>query len=412
MRPDDLDALQAALWPDLEVVDSTTPDGRSVRYYRSGGNREPALGPEVGRSASPASSGLGSGRATEAKEAPAAPGLAPMALERRWNPVLGEWVINAAHRQERTFLPRPEACPLCPTRPGGPPTELQRPDFEIAVFENRFPSLVPGATVDPGRGTPLTPVAAAAGACEVVVYSPDHRAELAGASLRHLRHLIWVWAERTVALGARPEVAYVFPFENRGEAIGVTLHHPHGQIYAYPMIPPVIAREVASARGHDAATGRCLWCDLLAQEEAARSRLVAVSPTWVAGVPFFARWPYEVHLLPRRHVGSLAELGTDEVGDLARCLKAILGKYDARFGFPLPYVMAVHGRPTEPGFEGPYHLHLEFYPPHRRVDRLKYLAGSELGAGVFINDTFPEATAAELRALPPLDPAGLAEDEV
>lgn len=341
----------------------------------------------------------------------ASPAPVPMALERRWNPVLGEWVINAAHRQERTFLPDAAECPLCPTRPGGPPTELDRADFEIAVFENRFPSLVPGASVDPARGTDLTPVAPAVGACEVVVYSPDHRAELAGASLRHLRHLVWVWAERTAELGARPDVAYVFPFENRGEAIGVTLHHPHGQIYAYPVVPPVVAREAANARAHEAATGRCLWCDLLAQEEAAASRLVAVTPTWVAGVPFFARWPYEVHLLPRRHVGALADLTAEEVADLARCLKALLVKYDARFGFPLPYVMAVHGRPTDPAFDGPYHLHLEFYPPHRRADRLKYLAGSELGAGVFINDTFPEATAAELRALPPLDPAELAEDE-
>lgn len=333
-----------------------------------------------------------------------------MALERRWNPVLGEWVINAAHRQERTFLPEAAACPLCPTRPGGPPTELDHADFDVAVFENRFPSLVPDASVDPTRGTALTPVAPAIGACEVVVYSPDHRAELAGSSLQHLRHLIWVWAERTAALGARPGVAYVFPFENRGEAIGVTLHHPHGQIYAYPVVPPVIAREAANARAHEAATGRCLWCDLVDQEVRAGSRLVLATPTWIGGAPFFARWPYEVHLLPRRHVGTLGELTEAEVDDLARALKALLAKYDARFGFPLPYVMAVHGRPTEPSFEGPYHLHLEFYPPHRRADRLKYLAGSELGAGVFINDTFPEMTAAELRALPPTDPVSL-EDE-
>jgi len=381
--------LAAALWPDLQILESKTPDGRAVRYYTSGGARthrgDSALG--------------------------AALDVPSMALERRWNPVLGEWVINAAHRQERTFLPRPEGCPLCPTRPGGPQTELARADFEIAVFENRFPALVSGATAHTARGSSITPVAPAIGTCEVVVYSPDHNAELAKASLRHLRHLVWVWAERTVALGARPDVAYVFPFENRGEAIGVTLHHAHGQIYAYPVVPPVITREIANARGHEAATGRCLWCDLLAQEEADGSRLVAVTSTWVAGVPFFARWPYEVHLVPRRHVGALGELDVEEVADLARCLKAVLQKYDALFGFPLPYVMAVHGRPTEVDFDGPYHLHLEFYPPHRRADRLKYLAGSELGAGVFINDTFPEATAAELRALPPLDPAELADAE-
>jgi UDPglucose--hexose-1-phosphate uridylyltransferase len=386
-------AARRVLWPDLAIVEAATPDGRRIRYYRSAasGSSAEASGVAVGGSAEPR---------------PAA----AFRLERRWNPVLGEWVINATHRQGRTFLPAEAACPLCPTRPDGPPTELARADFEIAVFENRFPSLVLDAGLDPAsRGSALTPIAPATGACEVIVYSPDHRAELVGASLRHLRHLVWVWAERTAALGARPEVAYVFPFENRGQAIGVTLHHPHGQIYAYPVVPPVIAREVANGRAHAAATGGCLWCDLLAQETAEASRLVLVSPTWLAGVPFFARWPYEVHLLPRRHVGALEELTVDEVADLARVLKALLAKYDGLFGFPLPYVMAIHGRPTDGGDHAAYHLHLEFYPPHRAADRLKYLAGSELGAGVFINDTLPEATAARLRALPPTDPAELAD---
>ena len=327
--------------------------------------------------------------------------------ELRWNPQLGEWVITATHRQDRTFLPPRDFCPLCPTRPGGFPTEIDRDDFEIAVFENRFPSLQRDPPAPEVEGTALTPVEPARGECEVVVYTPQHDATLAGASLQRIRRLIGVWAHRTVDLGARPEVAYVFVFENKGEAIGVTLHHPHGQIYAYPHIPPLPRRETLNAQAHRARTGGCLWCDLLGQELADRRRIVAETHTWVAGVPFFARWPYEVHLTPRRHLGWLHELGESEVDGLARILKALLVKYDALFGFSLPYIMSIHQRPTDGGDYDGYHLHVEFYPPTRTETKLKYLAGSEAGAGAFINDTLPEQTAARLRALEPLDPARL-----
>jgi UDPglucose--hexose-1-phosphate uridylyltransferase len=188
--------------------------------------------------------------------------------ELRWNPLLGEWVITATHRQDRTFLPPEDFCPLCPTRPGGPPTEIAHADFDIVVFDNRFPSLQPHPPEPAVLGTELMPVRPAMGACEVVVYTPRHDQTLRDASLGRLRKLIAVWAHRTSELGARPEVACVFVFENKGETIGVTLRHPHGQIYAYPWIPPVIAREVASGEAHRFRTGGCLWCDLLAQERA------------------------------------------------------------------------------------------------------------------------------------------------
>lgn len=329
--------------------------------------------------------------------------------ELRWNPQLGEWVITATHRQDRTFLPPRDFCPLCPTKPRGVPTEIDRPDFEIAVFQNRFPSLHPRPPAPAVEGTELTPVERALGECEVVVYTPQHDATLAGATLERLRRLIDVWAHRTLALGARPEIDYVFVFENKGEAIGVTLHHPHGQIYAYPHIPTIPAREAANAREHRARTGSCLWCDLQAQELADGRRVVLATDTWVAGVPFFARWPYEVHLAPRRHVGWLHELDAGEVEGLARALKAILVKYDGLFGFSLPYIMAIHQRPTDGGDHDGYHLHIELYPPNRTETKLKYLAGSEAGAGAFINDTLPEQTAERLRGLEPQDPEALPE---
>ncbi len=321
--------------------------------------------------------------------------------ERRWNPQLRQWVITATHRQDRTFLPPKDFCPLDPTKPGGHPTEIERPDFEIAVFQNRFPSLQQHPAEPEVEGTELTPVEPAIGECEVVVYTPAHEGTLAGAELERIRRLIAVWAHRTMELGARPEVAYVFVFENKGESIGVTLHHPHGQIYAYPTIPPLVALEVESAREHLSESETCLWCDLLDQELEDGRRIVLETDTWVAGVPFFARWPYEVHLTPRRHLGWLHQLDAAEVEGLARILKAVLVKYDNLFGFSLPYIMAVHQRPTDGLDHDGYHLHFEFYPPNRTETKLKYLAGSETGAGAFINDTLPEETAPRLRGLSP-----------
>ena len=318
--------------------------------------------------------------------------------ELRWNPVLAEWVITATHRQDRTFLPPRDYCPLCPTRPGGTPTEIDREDFEIAVFENKFPSLRPVPGEPSVAGSDLHPVRPAVGACEVVVYTPRHDATLADASVEHLEHLIAVWASRTLELGASADVDCVFVFENKGEAIGVTLHHPHGQIYAYPYVPPIIDREAAAGRRHAREQGSCLWCRSQAEELADGRRIVVEHATWVAGVPFAAHWPFELHLVPRRHVGWLHELDRVERRGLAEVLRSVLRGYDALFGFSLPYIMAIHQRPTDGADREDYHLHIEFYPPNRTESKLKYLAGSETGAGAFINDTLPEETAPRLRS--------------
>ncbi len=331
--------------------------------------------------------------------------------ERRWHPFRREWVITATHRQDRTFLPPAGHCPLCPTRDPSAPTEIARPDFDIVVFQNRFPSLELEPPEPAVGGLDMAPVAPSYGSCEVVVYSPRHVASMATIGLRRIRHLVAVWAHRTQALGALDGIDYVFIFENRGEAIGVTLHHPHDQIYAYPMLPPVLAAEANAAREHRAARDECLWCALVEAERTDGRRVVFQTRHWQAVVPFFARWPYEVQLSPLRHVGWLHELSRAEVEDLARCLKASVLKYDGLFGFPLPYIMALHQRPTDGGEHDAFHLHFETYPPHRTAHRLKYLAGSEAGAGVFINDTLPEVTAATLRAAGPGDPMELTDEE-
>ncbi len=319
--------------------------------------------------------------------------------ERRLDPLTGEWRMFASHRQDRTFLPPDEHCPLCPTRPGGPPTEIPLPSFDVVVFENRFPALVREPPAPAVATSELYPVAPSAGANEVVVYSDDHTFGIAQMDADRVARLVAVWADRYAELGAREEVAYVFIFENRGVAVGVTLHHPHGQIYAYPEIPPRPRLELEAARAHLAEHGTCVMCDVVGRERADGVRVVASNGSFLAFVPFAARYPYEVHIVSRRHAASLLDLSDPERLAFAELLQRVAAGYDRLFGFPLPYVMSMHQAPTDDGqHQAISHLHVELTPPHRSADRLKYLAGSELGAGAFINDTAPEDTAVRLRA--------------
>ncbi len=308
----------------------------------------------------------------------------------------------AHHRQDRTFLPPRDYCPLCPTRPGHPPTEIPLPEFEVVVFENRFPSLLATPPEPDIAGSDLYRVAPSAGASEVVVYGDDHDLSLGDMPAARIARLVEVWADRYAELGGRDEVAYVMIFENRGEAVGVTLHHPHGQIYAYPEIPPRPRQELEAARAHQRAHGTCVFCDVVGRERVDAIRIVARNDSFIAFVPFAPRFPYEVHVMAHRHAPSLLELSDPDRHALAEVLGTVLKTYDRLFSFPLPYVMAIHQAPSDDGeWQSVSHFHIELTPFHRTADKLKYLAGSEIGGGAFINDTRPEATAAELRAVAP-----------
>ena len=317
--------------------------------------------------------------------------------ELRWNPLLGEWVATATQRQDRTFLPPKDYCPLCPTRPEGFPTEVPEPDYDIAVFENRFPSLRKDPETPTVESSDLYPVRPSQGICEVVLYSPNHNSSLAEEPVEQIYKLVRVWTDRFRELSKVEFVKYVFIFENKGEAIGVTLHHPHGQIYAYPFIPPRIATELAQSASHHKLTGRCLICDIKSEEQADGRRIVAENNSFIALLPFFARWPYEIHIYSRRHFQALTDMSVTEQRDLAAMLKLILVAYNKLFAISFPYMMVMHQRPSDGGLYDAYHFHIEFYPPLRAANRLKYLAGSETGAGMFINDTLPEEKARELR---------------
>lgn len=330
----------------------------------------------------------------------------PKVSELRWNPLLAEWVVTATHRQERTYHPPADFCPLCPTRPGTYPTEVPAEDYEIVVFENKFPSFRRTPPEPSVEDDDLYQVRPSRGICEVVLYSSSHNGSLATSDVMDIARLVDVWTDRYEELGSLDYIDYVLIFENKGEVIGVTLEHPHGQIYAFPFIPPRPARELESAARHWHSTGRCLFCDILGKEIADGRRLVAQNEDFVALVPFFARYPYEVHILSRRHATSLLDLAEHERWGLAEILKVVLQKYDNLFGFSLPYIMVMHQAPTD-GAEYPYyHYHVEFYPPNRTATKLKFLAGCESGAGTFVNDTLPEETAATLRTTPPCEPGG------
>jgi UDPglucose--hexose-1-phosphate uridylyltransferase len=318
--------------------------------------------------------------------------------ELRWNPLLGEWVATATHRQDRTFLPPDDFCPLCPTQEGGFPTEVPENNYDIAVFENRFPSLMPVPEDPAVVGSDFYPVRPAQGVCEVVLYSRNHTSSLAQESVEQVYKLVRVWTDRFRELGALEFVKYVFIFENKGEAIGVTLHHPHGQIYAYPFIPPRVAGELEQAKAYHQRTGKCLFCDVISEEQRDSRRIVAQNDSFIAVIPFFARWPYETHLYSKRHYQALDDMSADEQKDLAAMLKTILVAFDKLFNISLPYMMVLHQRPVDGQPYPYYHFHIEFYPPLRTANKLKYLAGSETGAGMFINDSLPEEKAAELRS--------------
>ncbi|HZX26495.1 MAG TPA: galactose-1-phosphate uridylyltransferase [Telluria sp.] len=312
----------------------------------------------------------------------------------RWHPLRGEWVAYAAYRQNRTFQPPPQYNPLAPMRDPANPTELPGGDYDVAVFDNRFPTLS-GEAHDP----PALDVASAPGQgkCEVVVFTQDPQAALAGLPLARIDLLLQVWADRTARLARDPSIRYVLPFENRGAEVGVTLHHPHGQIYAYPFVPPVPARMLEQEAQHYAKHGANLMCGLAAREIDASERLLYQGEHALAFVPPCARYPYEVWVTLRAPTPDFRALGVAARADLARALKTVLLKYEGLWQRPFPYLMAWYQAPLDGKDHPETQLHAVFWPPYRSRDRLKFLAGTELGAGMFAMDVLPEATAAQLR---------------
>lgn len=307
----------------------------------------------------------------------------------RQDVLTGDWIAVASTRQDRVVLPPAHLDPLAPQSPGNP-SEL--PDrYDVAVFENRSPAFGPGTGAVDVDGLGFDRAAPANGRCEVVCFSPESEGSLGAQTVSRVRTVVEAWAERTAALSALEGVAQVFPFENRGEAIGVTLHHPHGQIYAYPFVTPR-TRAMLAAAGR---VGPDLFSRIL-EHESAGPRLVLEGEHWVAFVPFAARWPLEVHLMPRRHVPDLAATTDAERDELAVLHRRLLRGVDALYTTPTPYIAAWHQAPVGVGRES-LRLHLQLTSPRRGADRFKFLAGSEAAMGAWIADVVPEQQAEQLR---------------
>jgi galactose-1-phosphate uridylyltransferase (family 1) len=334
-----------------------------------------------------------------------------MTWEQRWHPLREEWVIVAAHRNSRPWTgeTRPERardvpayvadCPLCPgnVRVSG----ASNPPYDgIFVFDNDMPCVGPGAPADleppPGvyRNRP------ARGVARVVCYTPRHDLTLAELDLPQIIALLETWQEQYRELGARPEVNHVLFFENKGEVVGVSNPHPHCQIYATNFVFKTIENEAAICRRHWHEHRHGLMEDILAAERADGRRILAERDSAIAFVPYFARYAYETFVVPKQAHASLADLSAAEVRDLAAVLQEVIVRFDNLWRMSFPYVMALHQAPTDGRPHDGFHFHIEFHPPLRKPNLLKYLAGPEIGGGSFLSDTSPEEKAAELRAVP------------
>jgi UDPglucose--hexose-1-phosphate uridylyltransferase len=325
----------------------------------------------------------------------------------RWDSLLGEWVVIASHRQDRTFQPADAQCPLCPSSARSL-TEIPAPDYEVVVFENRFPTLTTAAADLVDAGQPgqlgqfsqpgLLATRPAVGKCEVICFSQRHSTSFAELSPSQAATVMAAWVDRSTELAQVPGVEQVYCFENRGPEIGVTLSHPHGQIYAFPYVTPRTDRMLTACAAHRRDTGRNLFDDLLAAEHAAGSRIVLTGSHWTAFVPFAAHWPYEVHVYPRRRVPDLAALSPAAKADFCELYLDLLRRFDRLFDGPAPYISAWHQAPVRQR-GGDFALHLELFTVRRAPGKLKYLAGTESGMGTFANDITPEDAASRLRQL-------------
>lgn len=333
-------------------------------------------------------------------------GDVPAGLHLRHDALTDTWVGVSPARNTRPLTTTPgqdgPACPLCP---GG--AEVPFP-YTAAVFENRWPSLT---AVPPDAPTLGQPTAPARGRCEVVLYTSAHHGSLATLAPDELAAVVGIWADRSADLWAEPDVAHIMIFENRGDEVGATISHPHGQIYAFDRLPPLTRDRVEALDRHRAAAGSCLTCDTVAADEAAIERHVLDNDTFTVAVPFAARWPYEVHVRARRHgLRRLPDLTAPERRDLAEAVRAVVKAYDALYDRPLPYMMTVMEAPrVDSGPAEDWHLAFEFLPPNRGADLLKVRASVETATGFFINDTVPERTAPQLAAA--LAAAGGAPDQ-
>jgi UDPglucose--hexose-1-phosphate uridylyltransferase len=350
----------------------TMNDGRTIRYYDTAGQTR---------------------HIEDQREKEEQPGIGELRLD----PLVNEWVAMAAHRQGRIFLPPKELCPLCPTT-GELLTEIPENDFEVVVFDNRSPSLRPpeGDFALPDLVGADTDEGVAAGKCEVICFTADHGGAFKSLSPQRVRTLLEAWRDRTRELSQLSYIQHIAPFENRGEEIGVTLAHPHGQIYAYSYLPPRVAKMLAVAKEHHAKTGRVLFDDVVARALRDGGRIIARNEHWVAYTPYASRYPFEIHVVPLVPVADLSELAPAACDSFPSIALEVTQRLDGVFGIDMAYIAAWHQAPVREGRDL-LRLHWQITSVRRAPGKLKYLAGSESAMGAFIMDMKPEQSAAQLK---------------
>ena len=352
--------------------DRQMADGRTIRYYDTAGQARSAL---------------------DARPQEEQPGIGELRLD----PLVNEWIAMAAHRQGRIFLPPKELCPLCPTT-GELLTEIPESDFEVVVFDNRSPSLRPpdGDWALPDIVGPDTDLGTAAGKCEVICFTAEHGNAFKDLSAQRVRVLLEAWIDRTAELSKESFIQHIAPFENRGEEIGVTLSHPHGQIYAYSYLPPRVEKMLAAASKYHEETGKVLFDEVVERELLDEERIVARNDRWVAYVPYAARYPFEIHVTPLNPVADLTALTDLDRDAFPEIALEVTRRLDGVFGIEMAYIAAWHQAPVRVGRDL-LRLHWQITSVRRAPGKLKYLAGSESAMGAFIMDMRPEQSAAQLR---------------
>jgi UDPglucose--hexose-1-phosphate uridylyltransferase len=354
--------------------DCELADGRTIRYYDTTSQVR---------------------NSSDKREAESQPAIGELRLD----PLVNEWVVMAAHRQGRVFLPPKELCPLCPSKPESL-TEIPEQDFEVVVFDNRSPSLRPpvGDWALPDVVGPDTDLGTAAGKCEVVCFTPSHGDSFKDLSPARVRTLLEAWIDRTAELSKESFIQHIAAFENRGEEVGVTLSHPHGQIYAYSYIPPKVEKMLTVAQKYKEQTGKVLFDQIIAREILEKERIIAKNDRWIAFVPYASRYSFEIHVAPLNPVADLTELTDADRDSFPEIAIEVTKRLDGVFGIEMAYIAAWHKAPVRQGRDL-LRLHWQITSVRRAPGKLKYLSGSESAMGAFIMDLHPEQSAGQLRAV-------------
>jgi UDPglucose--hexose-1-phosphate uridylyltransferase len=367
-------AAQKKLTGGVVRSDCALADGRTIRYYDTASQDR---------------------NSSDNREFETQPGIGELRLD----PLVNEWVVMAAHRQGRVFLPPKELCPLCPSTSENL-TEIPEQDFEVAVFDNRSPSLRPpvGDWALPDVVGPDTDLGTAAGKCEVVCFTSNHGDSFKDLSPQRVRTLLEAWIDRTAELSKESFIQHIAAFENRGEEVGVTLSHPHGQIYAYAYVPPKVEKMLTVAQKYKEQTGKVLFDQIIAREIMDKDRIIAKNDRWVAFVPYASRYSFEIHVAPLNPVADLTELTDADRESFPEIAIEVTKRLDGVFGIEMAYIAAWHQAPVRQGRDV-LRLHWQITSVRRAPGKLKYLSGSESAMGAFIMDLRPEQSAEQLRAV-------------